>query len=34
MLIADHPVLRELFESTPELLSILAQSVSLDAQRS
>ncbi|AUX37239.1 uncharacterized protein SOCE836_094610 [Sorangium cellulosum] len=34
VLIADHPVLRELFESTPELLSILAQSVSLDAQRS
>ncbi|WP_437315983.1 cyclic nucleotide-binding domain-containing protein [Sorangium sp. So ce385] len=34
VLIADHPVLRELFESTPELLSVLAQSVSLDAQRS
>ncbi|WP_437732913.1 cyclic nucleotide-binding domain-containing protein [Sorangium sp. So ce1335] len=33
VLIADHPVLRELFESTPELLSILAQSVSLGAQR-
>ncbi|MGK3984679.1 cyclic nucleotide-binding domain-containing protein [Sorangium sp. So ce136] len=33
VLIADHPVLRELFESTPELLSILAQSVSLNAQR-
>ncbi|KYF92259.1 hypothetical protein BE17_31910, partial [Sorangium cellulosum] len=33
VLIADHPVLRELFESTPELLSILAQSVSLHAQR-
>lgn len=33
LLIADHPVLRELFESTPELLSILAQSVSLGAQR-
>ncbi|WP_437633149.1 cyclic nucleotide-binding domain-containing protein [Sorangium sp. So ce854] len=32
VLIADHPVLRELFESTPELLSILAQSVSLGAQ--
>ncbi|WP_437334197.1 cyclic nucleotide-binding domain-containing protein [Sorangium sp. So ce394] len=34
VLIVDHPALRELFESTPELLSILAQSVSLDAQRS
>ncbi|WP_437811388.1 hypothetical protein [Sorangium sp. So ce1078] len=34
VLIAEHPVLRELFESTPELLSILAQSVSLNAQRS
>ncbi|WP_437569512.1 cyclic nucleotide-binding domain-containing protein [Sorangium sp. So ce542] len=34
VLIADHPALRELFESTPELLSILAQSVSLNAQRS
>ncbi|XXX75733.1 cyclic nucleotide-binding domain-containing protein [Sorangium sp. So ce134] len=33
VLIADHPVLRELFESTPELLSILAQSVSLNSQR-
>ncbi|WP_433930634.1 hypothetical protein AB3662_41800 [Sorangium cellulosum] len=33
VLIADHPVLRELFESTPELLSILAQSVSMSAQR-
>lgn len=33
VLIADHPVLRELFESTPELLSILAQSVSLGAHR-
>ncbi|WP_437277640.1 cyclic nucleotide-binding domain-containing protein [Sorangium sp. So ce375] len=32
VLIADHPTLRELFESTPELLSILAQSVSLHAQ--
>ncbi|WP_437674373.1 hypothetical protein [Sorangium sp. So ce131] len=31
VLIADHPVLRELFESTPELLSILAQAVSLRA---
>ncbi|WP_148314461.1 Crp/Fnr family transcriptional regulator [Sorangium cellulosum] len=34
VLIADHPALRELFESTPELLSILAQSVSLNTQRS
>ncbi|WP_437482475.1 cyclic nucleotide-binding domain-containing protein [Sorangium sp. So ce1014] len=34
VLIADHPVLRELFESTPELLSILAQSISLNAQGS
>ncbi|WP_437588772.1 hypothetical protein [Sorangium sp. So ce1000] len=33
VLIADHPTLRELFESTPELLSILAQAVSLTAQR-
>ncbi|WP_438033546.1 hypothetical protein [Sorangium sp. So ce204] len=33
VLLADHPTLRELFESTPELLSILAQSVSMDAQR-
>ncbi|WP_437952185.1 cyclic nucleotide-binding domain-containing protein [Sorangium sp. So ce296] len=33
VLIVDHPALRELFESTPELLSILAQSVSLNAQR-
>ncbi|WP_437527851.1 cyclic nucleotide-binding domain-containing protein [Sorangium sp. So ce726] len=33
VLIADHPTLRELFESTPELLSILAQSVSMNAQR-
>ncbi|WP_437712613.1 cyclic nucleotide-binding domain-containing protein [Sorangium sp. So ce448] len=33
LLIADHPTLRELFESTPELLSILAQSVSMNAQR-
>lgn len=33
VLIADHPTLRELFESTPELLSILAQSVSMNAPR-
>ncbi|WP_162144045.1 cyclic nucleotide-binding domain-containing protein [Sorangium cellulosum] len=33
VLLADHPTLRELFESTPELLSILAQSVSMNAQR-
>ncbi|WP_165373515.1 cyclic nucleotide-binding domain-containing protein [Sorangium cellulosum] len=31
VLVADHPTLRELFESTPELLTILAQAVSMHA---
>ncbi|MGK4001263.1 cyclic nucleotide-binding domain-containing protein [Sorangium sp. So ce1036] len=31
VLVADHPTLRELFESTPEMLSILAQAVSMHA---